>query len=142
MKVHLFDTTELPPWSQSDHVFVYAGMSAEHKNKTVTYVDCVHEISGHLVEFRKNSDPQAARFEDALEWAVSYGRSMGVREIYAVYVTDRELDLAKVRRICPEDLIDCRQYALASKMSILPSQSIIPPIWIPKKPAHGGVAVD
>lgn len=94
MKVLLFDTMETPPRSKAGHMIVYSGISAAHGNKATTYIDCVYDISGLLVEFRKNGDLHTARFEDALQWAVSYAESLGIDEIYAMFTLGRTLDMA------------------------------------------------
>ncbi|MBT5110450.1 MAG: hypothetical protein HOM25_17360 [Rhodospirillaceae bacterium] len=137
MKVLLFDTMETPPRSKAGHMIVYAGVSAAHENKATTYIDCVYDISGLLVEFRKNGDLHAMRFEGALKWAVSYADSMGIGEIYAMFTLGRALDMAEVRRICPEGLVDCRRYREAPEAPPMPDQTNTMPSWTSLRPRLG-----
>jgi hypothetical protein len=109
MKIMLFDHMETPPPSKSGHIIVYSGISAEYENRAVTYVDWVYAISGHLVEFRKNANLNAARFEDALKWAIKHARAIGIHEVYAVFTLGRPLDMQVVRKICSDGFVDCRR---------------------------------
>jgi hypothetical protein len=136
MKVLLFDTMETPPRSKAGHIIVYAGVSAAHENRAITYIDCVYDVSGHLIEFRRNVDLYATRFEVALKWAVSYAESLGVSEIYAMFTLDRTLDMAEIHRICPEGLVDCRQRREASPLP-LPGRTNAEPGWAPLRTPLG-----
>jgi hypothetical protein len=137
MKILLFDTMETPTQSKSGHVIVYAGISADYGNQIVTYVECVFNISGDTVTFRKNSDKEAARFEPELKWAVAYAKSVNIHEVYAVFTINRPLDLAVIRRICPKGLIDCRRNINATKAPFLTDHGDITRKWSELKPAVG-----
>lgn len=141
MKVRLFDTIEMPPRSKSGQIIVYTGFNAEDDTETVTYIDCVYEISDHLVEFRKNSDLHSARFEDALKWAVSYADAIGIQEVYAMFTLGRPLDIAAIRRICPEGFVDCRRNTeapeAASSPDRTPCRTYTTPGWVSSLPGVG-----
>ena len=137
MKIMLFDHMETPPRSKSGHIIVYSGVSADYENMAVTYVDCVYEISGHLVEFRKNADFHASRFEDALKWAITHAQAVGIEEVYAVFTLGRPLDMPVVRRICSDGLADCRRYQGASEDAASGDCVGSLPSWASMKPAMG-----
>lgn len=137
MKVMLFDNMETPPRSKTGHVIVYSGYSADHENKAVTYIDCVYDVSGHLVEFRKNADMNATRFEEALKWAVSHAQSVGIQEVYAVFTLGRPLDMPIIRKACREGFVDCRRYLRTREDSLLPDRAEAMPGWVSLKPAVG-----
>lgn len=137
MKVMLFDNMETPPRSKAGHIIVYSGFCADEENQTVTYIDCVYDISGHIVEFRKNADLNATRFEDALNWAVSHAKSIGINEVYAVFTLGRPLDMPIIRGICPEGFVDCRRYLKAPEEKPVTDLVGATPGWASLKPALG-----
>ena len=137
MKVMLFDHMDTPPRSKLGHIIVYSGISAEYENMAVTYVDCVYAISGHLIEFRKNADLHAARFEDALKWAIKHAHAKGISEVYAVFTLGRPLDMQVVRRICSEGFVDCRRYQDKADDALSEDQTGSLPSWHSMKPKMG-----
>lgn len=111
MKIVLCDNKNLLPKDPGDHIFIYTGLSDPIDGEqavTVTEIDCTYSAGGQTVVFRKNTEPQTLRFEDAVVWAQKYAKTFDIPIVYAVFQVSRPIDPRLLSRIGKAQLVDAR----------------------------------
>lgn len=133
MEVVLFNDRDDLPKDRGEHALVFTGISAEHDNIVVTYVDFSYVVGGSWVEYRQNSNIVIVRFEDALKWAIEKARDIGVEKIYALFTLDRRIDMHFLRSTFALRIEDKRKTDQTILESTLPAKR--PPPWKSFKPS-------
>lgn len=114
MNVTLYDSKTSLPDDLQQHILVFTGFtpnSSAGTSSIVTEVHCIYRVGGHIVEYKKNSDADTARFEEALGWAVRQADVIGVSNIHAVFELSRPIEPRFLARVCPNGLRDRRRRA-------------------------------
>lgn len=113
MKIIFYDNKSSLRKIPEDHILIYTGhrtKSDEKISEIITDIQCTYRVGDQEVTFRKNTESTTLRFEDALDWAVDYARTLDIAEIHAVFALARPFDAHFLTKLKDVQISDKRRH--------------------------------